>query len=187
MDVSRKLVNHYSCIDIYSYSCLHPLSNERKSMFKSGDSRAVWTWVWTWKYLKWALHYFHDVVYGKRCGPDWSFRRRFCSRKRCVRLWRCDDVVTFESTQPTPFVITGRQLLQKLPWDIITGDILLSFRQRIHESILFREIQCKKMNNLMLLQRFQRKLGWNKVNYARITITHVCFIALTLAGPLGKC
>ena len=30
-----------SCIDIYSYSCLHPLSNERKSMFKSGDSRAV--------------------------------------------------------------------------------------------------------------------------------------------------
>ena len=24
-----------------SYSCLHPLSNERKSMFKSGDSRAV--------------------------------------------------------------------------------------------------------------------------------------------------
>ena len=23
--------------------------------------------------------------------------------------------------------------------------------------------------------------------YARITITHVCFIALTLAGPLGRC
>ena len=39
--VSRKSVNHYSCIDFYSYSCLHPLSNERKSMFKSGDSRAV--------------------------------------------------------------------------------------------------------------------------------------------------
>ena len=39
--VSRKFVNLYSCIDIYSYSCLHPLSNERKSMFKSGDSRAV--------------------------------------------------------------------------------------------------------------------------------------------------
>ena len=40
-NISRKSVNHYSCIDIYSYSCLHPLSNERKSMFKSGDSRAV--------------------------------------------------------------------------------------------------------------------------------------------------
>ena len=42
-NVSRISVNHYSCIDtcIYSYSCLHPLSNERKSMFKSGDSRAV--------------------------------------------------------------------------------------------------------------------------------------------------
>ena len=32
---------HHSCVDVYSYSCLHPLSNERKSMFKSGDSRAV--------------------------------------------------------------------------------------------------------------------------------------------------
>ena len=63
----------HSCIDIYSYSCLHPLSNERKSMFKSGDSRAVWTWVWTWKYLKWTLHYLHDVIYGTHCGPDWSF------------------------------------------------------------------------------------------------------------------
>ena len=92
-------------IDIYSYSCLHPLSNKRKSMLKSGDSRAVWTWVWTWKYLKWALHYLHNVIYGKRCGLDWSFRRCFCSRKRCARLWRCDDVMTFESTQPTPFCL----------------------------------------------------------------------------------
>ena len=32
-----------SCIDVYSYNCLHPLSNERKSMFKSGDSHAVRT------------------------------------------------------------------------------------------------------------------------------------------------
>ena len=31
----------YSCIEAYSYSCFNPLSNERKSMFKSGDSRAV--------------------------------------------------------------------------------------------------------------------------------------------------
>ena len=38
---SRKWINHYSCIDFYSYSCLHPLSNERKSMFESGDSHAV--------------------------------------------------------------------------------------------------------------------------------------------------
>ena len=36
-------------------------------------------------------------------------------------------------------------------------------------------------------QRFQCELGWNKVKYARITITHVCFIALTLAGSLGRC
>ena len=31
----------YSCIDVYSFSCLHSFSNERKSMFKSGDSRVV--------------------------------------------------------------------------------------------------------------------------------------------------
>ena len=96
-------VNRHSCIDAYSYSCLHQLSNERKSIFKSGDSCTVWTWVWTWKYLKCALLYLHDVIYRKHCGSDWSFRRCFCSRKRCVRLWRCDDVRTFESTQPTPF------------------------------------------------------------------------------------
>ena len=63
------------------------------------------------------------------------------------------EVVTFESTKPTPF--------------------------------LFREIQCTKMDNLMFYRRFQCELGWNKVKYARITITHVCFIALTLAGSLG--
>ena len=49
------------------------------------------------------------------------------------------------------------------------------------------EIQRKKMDNLMFQQRFQHEFGWNKVKYARITITHVCFIALTLAGSLGRC
>ena len=38
------------------------------------------------------------------------------------------------------------------------------------------DIQCKKS-----------KFGWNKVKYARLTVTHVCFIALTLAGSLGRC
>ena len=56
LDWCQNYFNTHSCIEIYLYSCLHPLSNERKSMFKSGDSRAVWRWVWTWKYLKWALH-----------------------------------------------------------------------------------------------------------------------------------
>ena len=91
------------------------------------------------------------TLYGKRCGPDWSFRRCFCSRKRCVRLWRCD------------------------------------VRKYTADAILFRSIQCKKMDNLMFEQRFQCELGWNKVKYARITITHVCLIALTLAGSLGWC
>ena len=37
----------------------------------------------------------------------------------------------------------------------------------------------------MFKLRFQCELGWNKEKYARITITHVCFIAFTLAGSLG--
>ena len=39
----------------------------------------------------------------------------------------------------------------------------------------------------MFKQRFRCELGWNKVKYARITITHGCFIALTLAWSLGRC
>ena len=38
-----------------------------------------------------------------------------------------------------------------------------------------------------VLAAFQCELGCNKVKYARITITHVCLIALTLAGSLGRC
>ena len=34
---------------------------------------------------------------------------------------------------------------------------------------------------------FQCEFDWNKVKYVRITITHVCFIALTLACSLGRC
>ena len=41
---------------------------------------------------------------------------------------------------------------------------------------------CEK-GYLMFKRRFQRCLCRNQVKYARITITHVCFIALTLAGP----
>ena len=55
------------------------------------------------------------------------------------------------------------------------------------DAILFREIQCKKMDNLMFLQHFQCELCWNKVKYARITDTHVCFIALTPVRSLGRC
>ena len=39
----------------------------------------------------------------------------------------------------------------------------------------------------MFKQRSQCEMGWDKVKYARITITHVCFIALTLAGSLVRC
>ena len=34
---------------------------------------------------------------------------------------------------------------------------------------------------------FADAFGWNKEKYARITITHVRLIAITLAGSLGRC
>ena len=55
------------------------------------------------------------------------------------------------------------------------------------DAILFREIQCKKGDILMFKRRFQCGLGWNQLKYSRIRITHVCFIAYTLAGSLGGC
>ena len=40
---------------------------------------------------------------------------------------------------------------------------------------------------LKVLAVFSGALGWDQVKNARITITHVCFIALTLAGSQGTC
>ena len=55
------------------------------------------------------------------------------------------------------------------------------------DALLFREIQYKKRDILMIKQRFQCGFHWNKVKYVGITITHVCFTALTLAWSLGRC
>ena len=43
------------------------------------------------------------------------------------------------------------------------------------------------LNYKILLTASHCEFGWNKVKYVRITITHVCFIALTIAGSLGRC
>ena len=43
------------------------------------------------------------------------------------------------------------------------------------------------MNISMFKQRLQCEFVWSKVNYARVMITNVCFIALTLARELGRC
>ena len=55
------------------------------------------------------------------------------------------------------------------------------------DAILLREILCKKRDILMIKRRFQCGLCWNQVKYARMTTTHVCFIALTLAWSVGRC
>ena len=64
---------------------------------------------------------------------------------------------------------------------------LYDIRKFTSNAILFRETQGMKMDNVMFQHCFQCEFGWNKVKYARITITHVCFIALTLVGSLGRC
>ena len=40
------------------------------------------------------------------------------------------------------------------------------------DAILFREIQCKKLDNLMFWQRFQCELGWNKVKSPMFVSLH---------------
>ena len=69
-------------------------------------------------------------------------------------IWRCGDVMTFESWRWRHFVLRN---------------------------------QVSEKGYLMFKRRFQRCLSCNQVKYARITIKHVFFIALTLAGSLGQC
>ena len=64
---------------------------------------------------------------------------------------------------------------------------VMTFESLTLRPFLFWEIQSKKRDILMFKRRFQCDLGWNQVKYAWITVTHVCFIALTLAGSLGQC
>ena len=56
------LIFNHSCINTYAHSCLKPVSNKQKTMFKSWYSCAVWTWVLTKQHLKWAPSYLHDII-----------------------------------------------------------------------------------------------------------------------------
>ena len=93
--------NRYSCIKTYVHSCLKPLSNERKPMFKSWDSHAVWTWLLTWQYLKWALGCLHDVIPIGAAQTDHSAVAFVRKNDAC----HYDDVMTFKSLQLTPFCL----------------------------------------------------------------------------------
>ena len=55
------------------------------------------------------------------------------------------------------------------------------------DAILFGENQCKKNDIIRFYWCFQWVFCWNHVKYARITITHVCFISLTFGSSLGRC
>ena len=94
------------------------------------------------------------TLHRKALRPWLIISPMFFSRKRCARLWRCEDVMTSEGVTLTPF---------------------------------FWKIPCEKRDILMIHRRFQCGLGWNQVKYARIMITHVCFIAFTLGRSLGRC
>ena len=62
------------------------------------------------------------------------------------------------------------------------------FAKTVHTVMTFKRKQptpfCLEFN---VLAAFSVQIGLEKVKYARITITRVCFIALTLAGSLGWC
>ena len=60
----------------------------------------------------------------------------------------------------------------------------VTFKSFTADTFLFREIEGKKRDIVMVQEHFQCKLDSNKVQYARITITHVCFIAFTLSRSL---
>ena len=92
------LLKLYSCIEFVTRSCLKPLSNEQKSMFKSGDSSAVRTWFLTWQSLNWALNCLHDVTL-KCCGLDWSFCYVMFAKMlhTSMTLWRRNDVQKFDA------------------------------------------------------------------------------------------
>ena len=38
----------------------------------------------------------------------------------------------------------------------------MTFKKFVADTILFREIQCEKMDILMFMWRFQCSLGWNR-------------------------
>ena len=87
-----------------------------------------------------------------------------------------------------PWLIISPMILFAKSWPHIYNVVATLGRSKVWRwRHLFREIQCKKRDILMLKPRFQCGLGWNQVKYARITITHVCLIALPLAGFLGRC
>ena len=64
--------------------------------------------------------------------------------------------------------------------------IVMTFENWRWRNFVLRN-QLWEKEYLMFKRRFQRCLCWNQVKYARITITHVYFIALTLAGSLRWC
>ena len=55
------------------------------------------------------------------------------------------------------------------------------------DAILFGAAQCKKNDILMFYGILQGDFGCNQIKYPKITVTHVCFIALILATSLARC
>ena len=98
-----------------------------------------------------------------KLGPDLHTPRKACGRDWSFRF--------------DAFVRENVTLLYKTLWR--RNDI----RKFDADAILFWEINCKKTNIKCLSDVFSAVC----VIYARITVTHICFIAWTLAGSLGRC
>ena len=107
----------------------------------------------------------------KQC-LNWAWFVYMVLQGKALQPWLIISLMLlYARTLRASMTLWGRNVVQKFDTDAIS----------------FREIQCKKRDILMFKWHFQCGLGWNQVKYARITITHVCFIALTLVGSLGWC
>ena len=60
-------------------------------------------------------------------------------------------------------------------------DGVMTFKMFQADAFLYREIQPKKKDINMFMH-----LSWNQ-EYARLKITHVCLMTLTLGGYLWRC
>ena len=63
----------------------------------------------------------------------------------------------------------------------------MTFKSLTLTPFCLEKSSVRKMDILIFKRCSKCSFGWNQVEYARITITHVCFIVLTLAWSLRRC
>ena len=86
----------------------------------------------------------------------------------------------------SPELFKGRYIQKALRTRLIILLMLLPLNRCVSYDVMMT-LWCLKafcLEKSSVWKAFQCEFGWNKVIYARTTISHVYFIALTLAGSL---